>query len=240
MSPDPNQQRELPRLIAALLIMALGLWVYQNSFTGAFVFDDQYTIVAPATHHHTFWSVWQAMDGPLPGRPVATGSFALNWALGGLQRWGYHAVNLALHLLTALVLCGLIRRTLRSPRLQARYAQAAPWLALTVTLVWTIHPLLTESVTYVTQRAELLLGLWYLLTLYGLCRMATSSHPQGWASLTVSACALGMGSKEVMVSAPIAALLYDRIFLATSFRDLWHRRGRLHLGLMATWLLLLF
>jgi tetratricopeptide (TPR) repeat protein len=115
-----------------------------------------------------------------------------------------------------------------------------------VALLWTVHPLQTEAVTYVVQRTESLMGLCYLLTLYCFIRGAESQEANGasgrrhrlWFAFSVAACLLGMASKEVMVSAPVMVLLYDRTFLAGTFREAWRRRGRWYLGLAATWLLL--
>jgi hypothetical protein len=87
---------------------------------------------------------------------------------------GYHVFNLIVHLLGALVLFGIARRTLLQPALRARFGSAATPLALAVALLWAVHPLLTESVTYVIQRAESLMGLCYLLTLYCFIRGALS------------------------------------------------------------------
>jgi protein O-mannosyl-transferase len=124
----------------------------------------------------------------------------------------------------------------------------AAGLAFAVALLWTLHPLQTESVTYIVQRAESLMGLCYLLTLYCFLRGAETDAGQGplarsrpgdsraWFALSFLACFLGMGTKEVMVSAPLIVLLYDRTFLAGSFRAAWRRRGRVHLALAATWI----
>ncbi len=109
---------------------------------------------------------------------------------------------------------------------------------MAVALLWAVHPLQTESVTYVVQRAESLVGLFYLLTLYGLVRGATVAQPLGWYTVAALACLLGMATKEVMVSAPLMALLYDRTFLAGSFREAVRRRYGLYLALAATWPLL--
>ena len=152
--------------------------------------------------------------------------------------WGYHATNLAIHLAAALLLFGLLRRTFLLPAMRDGWGAAATPLALAVALLWAVHPLQTESVTYVVQRAESLVGLFYLLTLYGLVRGATAARPLGWYAVSALACLLGMASKEVMVSAPLVALLYDRTFLAGSFREALRRRYGLYLALAATWLLL--
>ena len=84
---------------------------------------------------------------------------------------------------------------------------------MAVALIWAVHPLLTESVTYLTQRTECLMGLFFLLTLYSAIRGASSGHPWRWYVTAIVTCAVGMGSKEVMATAPIVVLLYDRCFL---------------------------
>src|SRR5207302_459209 len=70
---------------------------------------------------------------------------------------------------------------------------------------------------------------------YCTIRGATSPHGARWYGAAVAACGLGMGSKEVMVSAPLIVLLYDRIFLSQSFRRALQQRWSLYLGLAATW-----
>ena len=179
------------------------------------------------------------------GRPLLNLSFAVNYAISGLNVWSYHAANLAIHVLAALLLFGILRRTFLLPRwaefLSAAFAEPAlrlGCLALAIALLWAIHPLQTESVTYIVQRAESLVGLFYLLTLYCFIRGATSGRGRSWYAAAVLACLLGMASKEVMVSAPLMVLLYDRAFLAGSFREAWRRRYGVYLALASTWLLL--
>ena len=123
---------------------------------------------------------------------------------------------------------------------EAARQTGATILALGAALLWTLHPLQTESVTYIIQRAESLMGLFYLLTLYCFIRGADAAdHSRRlWFGLAFTACLLGMATKEVMVSVPLIVLLYDRTFLAGSFREAWRRRRGLHVALAATWLLL--
>jgi tetratricopeptide (TPR) repeat protein len=148
---------------------------------------------------------------------------------------GYHVVNLAIHIGAALVLFGIVRLTLNR-----RYGPAAPEIALATAVLWMIHPLQTESVTYIIQRTESLMGFFYLLTLYCVIRGSESDAPVRWYGGAVAACLLGMGTKEVMVTAPVIVLLYDRTFLAGSFREAWRKRWRLYLGLAATWMWLAY
>ncbi len=101
-----------------------------------------------------------------------------------------------------------------------------------------MHPLQTQSVTYIVQRAEALMGLWYLATLYCVLRSTTAPQPSRWQTAAILNCALGMASKPIMVTAPLMVLLYDRVFLAGSFRRAWQQRRGLYLGLLASWGLL--
>ncbi len=119
-----------------------------------------------------------------------------------------------------------------------RYAAAADGLALAVALLWVVHPLQTESVTYIYQRMESLMGLFYLLTLYCFVRSASSPRPRLWMEAAVLCCAAGMDSKEVMVTAPLLVLWYDRVFVAEGWRDLFRRRWRFYAALAATWIIL--
>ena len=140
--------------------------------------------------------------------------------MSGLDPWSYHPANLAIHASAALVLFGIVRRTLQGPRLRDRFGTQANGLAAAVAVCWAVHPLQTESVTYIIQRMESLMGLFLLLTLYCVIRGHHSPRRSGWYAGAVTCCALGMGTKEGMVIAPIIVLLYDRIFLADSWADL--------------------
>jgi protein O-mannosyl-transferase len=222
------------------LIVLAGLAAYANSLNGPFIFDDQEGIVENATIRR-LWPLSSVLSPPrnttVAGRPIANLTFALNYAAAGLSTRGYHLVNLAIHLCAGLVLYGVVRRTFTTKPLHDHYGRAANSLATAVALLWVVHPLQTESVTYVIQRVESLMGLLYLLTLYALIRHAERSGA-GWYILAVVACALGMGTKEVMVSAPIVVLFYDRAFLAGNFREALRRRWGLYAGLAATWAIL--
>ena len=309
-------------VLAGAAIVLAALAAYHNSFSGPFVFDDPQSIIENATIRPP-WSIAALLSPPaqatVAGRPLVNLSLALNYAMGGTDVWGYHAVNLVIHMLAGLALFGVVRRTLRlrsGPAPEGRGGRAerpvgatsaappgehvspgvgesgsmpatevgarpagvdpappsdATLLALAVALLWTVHPLQTESVTYTVQRTESLMGLFYLLTLYcfirgvanaefGLvnhkdtkaqsrnelsqnsfvppCLRGPRTSAGWWFALSFICCLLGMASKEVMVSAPVMVLLYDRTFLAGTFREAWRRRRRLFLGLAATWLLL--
>src|SRR5262249_2867825 len=134
--------------------------------------------------------------------------------------WSYHALNLAIHALAGIVLFDLVRRLLERRGAGTSLASSAAGIALAAALLWVVHPVTTEAVTYVIQRGESMASLFYLLTLDALVRSAQSAHARRWHVAAVGFCLLGMISKPVMVTAPIMALLIDRVFLAGSFRRL--------------------
>jgi protein O-mannosyl-transferase len=231
------------RRFIPVLIIAAGLVAYHNSFRDGFVFDD-YRHLVGNPHIRQLGRPWDVIAHT--SRPVVEVTLALNYALGGLEPWGYHVVNVCIHILAALTLYGVVRRTLSRQECwstgvmerSARFGKSADWLAGVISLIWLVHPLQTESVTYVIQRAESLMGLFYLLTLYCLIRSTGASRGGWWQAGAVASCALGMASKPVMVTAPVVALLYDRAFLAGTWREAMRRRWPLHSCLAATWLLL--
>lgn len=226
-----------------LLVVAAGLLAYHNSFTGPFIFDDVKSVSQNLTIRH-LWPIWEPLSPPrqggntVEGRPLINLSLAVNYAVGGTRVWGYHVLNLAIHILAGLALYGIARRAFLGPALRGRFGNEATTLALAIAVIWTLHPLQTEAVTYVAQRAESLMGLFYLLTLYCFIRGAESQTPGKWYVCSVMACLLGMASKEVMVSAPLMVLLFDWLFVAGNLREAWKRRWRLYVGLAATWLVL--
>ena len=281
---DPFPSRRTAILAAGGLIVLAALAVYRNSLSGPFIFDDVPSIRDNATIRH-LWPLGPILSPhqggmTTSGRPLVNLSFAVNHAISGIRVWGYHATNLAIHILAGLTLFGIARRTLlrwsglSQSRLfdgaKQRVGDNALHLAFAIALIWTVHPLATEAVTYTVQRAESLMGLFYLLTLYFFIRFAEDwevgrivpNTPAGlrktevsgstppnrayWGQsapprnlflvLSIFFCLLGMASKEVMVSAPVIVLLYDRTFLSGSFRDAWRRRRWYYIGLAATWI----
>ena len=125
-----------------------------------------------------------------------------------------------------------MRRTLLQPKIRKHVGNAAPWLALVVALIWTVHPLQTESVTYVAQRAESLMGLFFLLTMYLSIRGFEVSRSFWWQTSAVASCVLGMAAKEVMATVPLMVLLYDVAFVTGSWRAAWNARWKFYVCLM--------
>ncbi len=236
--PAPALSAWRPMTWGAVLVGVAAV-AYSNSLTGPFIFDDRPNIRDNLQLHH-LWPVWDAMWAPLQaigvcGRPVVHLSFVLDYALNRLNVVGYHADSVLLHLLTGLALFGVARRTLLTPALAPRFARHATPLAFLAALVWEIHPLLCESVDYLSARTEILAGLFMLLTLY--CAIRGESSPRGawgWRLAAIGACTLGTGAKETMVAAPVLVMLYDWIFFPASLSQLIRRNGVFYAGLFAS------
>jgi hypothetical protein len=217
---------------------------YANSLSGAFVLDDEAAIVQNRgiTDLSRLGDVLvPAPDSPIAGRPLSSLSFALNYAAGGLDVRGYHAVNIALHALNALLLWAIVRRTAARGRVDGGWRLDEELIAFSAALLWAVHPLTSEVVDYLTQRTESLMAVCYLLTMYAAIRAAWATQGSRasrgrWEVVAVMACAAGALSKESIATAPLMVALYDRVFLFGSWRETLRSRGRLYGGLALSWL----
>ena len=227
------------KLLRLLLVVVAALAVYARTFGVPFVFDDVHAIVQNLRIRELSPALFAGE------RPLVDLTLALNYAAGGLHVVGYHVVNLLLHVACGLLLFDLVRRTFRLTHVLAGREDAA---ALFAALVFVVHPLQTEAVTYVISRSELLMAVCYLATLDLVARAEArpKSRAASWAA-AILVCALGMAAKPVMVTAPIAVWWLARCVLAPPARSGLSfgagppsnapapRRGPLFLGLLASW-----
>jgi tetratricopeptide (TPR) repeat protein len=240
----------------AVAIVIAGFLAYANSLSGPFVFDDRLAIVENPSIRR-WWDpgvvLFPERELPVAGRPLVNLSFALNYAAGGLAVFGYHLVNVALHLACALLVFGLVRRTLDLPIATGIVGGRSTNLAFAAALLWALHPLTTEAVNYVTQRTEGMMALFYLLTLYASVRASHHLHAdrastlrrthgasagRRWQAVAILSCAAGMACKESMATAPLIAVLYDAVFLFGSLKQALATRWRFYAGLAMSWVVL--
>jgi tetratricopeptide (TPR) repeat protein len=270
VNPTPPIRR-WPITFAVVAICLAIVAAYHNSLRGPFVFDDEPAVLDNPTIRR-LWPIWRPLAPPpemtVSGRPLANLTLAVNYALSGTKPWSYHVFNLEVHVLAALTLFGVMRRTLDRARNQGLLPgngiprKAAPssvskrgtapppasatglrpddstFLAFAITLLWALHPLQTEAVSYAIQRVESLMSLFFLLTLYCFIRSVEAPRPRIWQVCAIVACLLGAATKEVIALAPILVLLYDRTFIAGSFAAAWRQRWRVHVALACTWVFL--
>lgn len=225
----PSADRAVWLLLLGLILA--GALTYLNTLPNAFIFDD-IPWVLDNPRIQSLGNLGQMLTAT--NRPVLEITLAINYALGGDNPAGYRLMNMAIHILAALTLFGLVRRTLLLPRFDDRFHRSAHYLAFIIALLWLVHPLNTQSVSYLIQRGESLMGLCYLFTLYSFLRYVAGGCRR-WAVAAVAACWVGVGSKEVMATAPLVVLLYDAAFIAKSWREPLTKRWPIYLGMVTAW-----
>ncbi len=238
--------------VGGMLILGVTVcWVYYPAAAGPFIFDDALTIVDNPSIRQ-LWPLLGSGDSPGPlkpsqgtpvsARPLVSLSFAINYHYGGLDPYGYRVVNIIFHLCSALLLWAIVATTLRLEHFQGRFDHLAQPLAFAASLVWALHPVNTESVVYVTQRTELMMGMFYLATIFLSIRYFIAVRPTARVTclvLAALACSAGMLCKEVMASAPAMVLLFELTFITGSLRRTLSRSWPLYVGLALGWLTML-
>ncbi len=166
-------------------------------------------------------SDWSAIFGFSPMRFVGYLSFALNYAAHGVDVTGYHLANTLIHLGVAFALYVLLTLLARSPALSGtELRQRMPVVALCVSLLFLVHPLHTQAVTYIVQRLASLVALFYVLSLLAYVWGRLQSPGRGWHGYV--ACAvfalLALLTKQNAVTLPAALLLVEYTFFAADSR----------------------
>ena len=237
------------RFLGPALIVLLVSAVFGTGLDVPYLFDDHHSIPENPYIRALNWDTLASApdQGTTAGRPVVQLSLAIGYALHGLDVRGHHVANILLHVIASLLLFDLVRRVLSSARYARHLGPAANGIALATSLIWALHPLQTEAVTYLIQRTELLKGVFLLATMdLALIGFAAEERPGGgrvsrrYLVAAVITCLLGMGSKESMVGAPLLVLLADRAFASGSFREAWRRHRAFYLGLMLTWMVVVW
>lgn len=190
----------LPPWTAAALLVLATVAAYLTSFAGVFQFDDWDVIVdEPRVHSLAAW--WQSMPGI---RPLLKLSYALNWQ-SGYGIGGFHAVNLGLHLINACLVLGLLRR------LAARLDVSTALAPLLGALIFALHPVQTEAITYISGRSSSLGATFALASLW--CLEAGRADARPGVRRLLAACVsplffmLALGVKETTMVVPAAIVL---------------------------------
>ncbi len=209
--------------VAGSLVLLCGLILlsWSASMGGSFHFDDKGAIIDEPKIRH----LWPLNEFVTHNRPVGLYTFALNFAVGGLDPTGYHAVNLLIHLSSAIVLLLLVRNVLTLPSLEQRgWTRASSlWTAWCCAAIWGVHPLTTQGVTYVVQRYESLAALCGLLVLFA--QTQTARGCRWWIVPAGLAAWFGTLSKEPMAMIPFIALAFGHTILRAS-----HTAGAVNKG----------
>ncbi len=232
MHRNAHRSNHAGALRALVFLFFLILLTYGNTFDASWHLDD-YQNITQNQHLHkikdlNFSTVWDSLHSPVSQRifrPVAMLSFAFNWYVGSDHVVGYHIVNLIIHLLTAFFLYLTIFNLLNAPNRKATYQKSAGFIALLAAVLWAIHPIQTQAVTYIVQRMASMAAMFYVFSLYCYIKARLDSSKK-YRIILFLGCGLsfllGLGSKENAVTLPIALGLIEVLF----FQDLNDRRTR--------------
>lgn len=196
------------------LIVILGMVAYSNAFDVPFVFDDEPNILENSRIRDisNIPSMFVELKGPFASRPLMHATFALNYSLHGLNVEGYHAVNLAIHLLNGTLLYLLV---LVTGRLMNYGEKESGLVGAVSAMLFVLHPMQTEAVTYVVSRSMLLATLFFLCGILLFARAVTSERRRGFfiAGLLIVSL-MGAASRENFAVFPIVLFLYDLFFIS--------------------------
>jgi len=226
-----------------LLLPLLILITYSHTLHSPFVFDDIANISANPAAQATDLSFANmrkaAVDSPISTRPVSYITFAVNYFFHQHEVYGYRLVNLIIHMLNGLLLYLFLMNTFKLPVLRGRIKHPF-WVAYIATLIWVIHPLQVQSVTYIVQRMNSLATLFYMLAFLCYIKARLSSSKKRWLCAAASFISglLALGSKEIAVTLPFFILLYEWMF----FQDMdfeWLKRNTIVLAAAVFFLLVM-
>ncbi|HLA51319.1 MAG TPA: hypothetical protein VJZ92_03600 [Thermodesulfobacteriota bacterium] len=216
-------------LVAGLLIAILTFLVYSNTFHASFHFDDTPSIV----ENYTIRNLNNVPGILINNRGIPMATFAINYAIGGLNVVGYHIVNLAIHITNSIFVYFLVFLTLtRIDSLKDRAKKIAVYTAL----LFAVHPIQTQAVTYIVQRMEILASMFMLIGLLVFIKGAETSKTSARALLYGAVAVsywLGFHSKEIAITLPAVLFLYDYCFLSSGNMKKITARLPLYLVLIA-------
>ncbi len=211
-SPKPFKYTNL---VGIAIIILLGSIIYSNSFNCSFHFDDASSIVANKAIQNlsNIKSLWNYSSN----RFIAYFSFAVNYHYGQLNVWGYHLVNLIIHLINACIVGWLTLLIFSTPALKDNPTiKHKKTFAFFVALLFVSHPLATQSVTYIVQRMASLVAMFYLLSLalYMKGRLSENRITKYiWFAGALVSAILALFTKENAYTLPFAILLFEIFFL---------------------------
>jgi Flp pilus assembly protein TadD len=195
-------------LIAALAgLLLLTVVVYAPGLHGEFQFDDVRAVqFNQSIRRFDNFTHAQSLMDMVRGRRVLTDlTFAIDYHIAGNDPFAFHATNLGIHLAVILLVFFFTRRMLKLSG-----ALGGDFLALAVTAVFALHPLQTQAVAYVSQRAESLASAFYLASLLSLLAAERRGRCAAGARLYAASFALfalGLGAKVIVATLPVAYLL---------------------------------
>lgn len=202
-------------VLAGIGVAAAAVLPFLPALHGEFLnWDDEENFVRNQGFRGLGWAQLRWMlSTTLMGHwiPLTWLSFGLNYALGGMDPWGYHVLNLLLHAANALVFWRIARRLLIAAWGDDANGGATDAGAVFAAVLFAAHPLRVESVAWITERRDVLSGFFFLLSVWTFLRAAEDGPElrRGPYRLSVAAYATGLLAKASGITLPGALLLLD-------------------------------
>jgi hypothetical protein len=223
-------------LLSILLIATLAAIIYSNSFYASFHFDDVTSIVENySIHRFDLKEIFSS------SRPILELTFALNYYFGKLNVFGYHLVNLMLHIANGVMLYFILLWTVNSVNSVNPVNSRNFRIPLYASLIFIAHPIQTEAVTYIVSRSSVLATTFYLLALLLFIRAFRFSNsslvtvrPSFYLAGAFLASCLGMGTKQEAATLPIMLLIYDFYFISDGDWKILKSHYKIHLIMFST------
>jgi hypothetical protein len=229
-------------LLSILLIAALAVIIYSNSFYNSFHFDDTPSIVENyAIHRFDIQEIFSTSSRPILGL-----TFALNYYFGKLNVFGYHLVNLMLHVANGVMLYFILLWTVNPINRVNSVNSVNPTnirLPLYASLIFVVHPIQTQAVTYIVNRSSVLATTFYLLALLLFIKGFQSNPTNSRSSINsrnlyfvgafLASC-LGMGTKQIAVTLPVMLIIYDFYFISNGDWKIVKSHYKIHLIMFST------
>jgi tetratricopeptide (TPR) repeat protein len=185
-------------LIFAVVLVAMTIFVYRPAWHGGFLWDDDaYVINNELLTAPDGWQrIWLSLDSPSQYFPLTYSTFRIEHALWGLNTTGYHWANLLLHVGNALLVWALL----------ARLKVPGSWLAAAI---FALHPVQVESVAWITERKNVLMGFFFLLTLLAWIAFVDERTRRAWTfyCLGLICYVLALSAKATACTLPAALFL---------------------------------
>lgn len=248
LSPRQSEHLLLKGLLGVILLSLVAFGIYGRTLHYDLIFDDLPSIVKNNSikqltplfgTEESHGPLRPSPDTPLQVRPIVNLTLALNYHFGREDPWGYRLVNVVGHIIVTLMLWWVITATLSQPVFRDRFNQCKEVLGFWGALVWMVHPTHEDTVVYLTQRTELLMGLFYILAILLSIRYWKSTN--WWSKLLLSmaaaiASASGMLCKEMAASVPAMVAAYEWTFVGGSLKAILRRSWLLYVSLTLSWI----
>jgi Tfp pilus assembly protein PilF len=233
-----DRMQPLRATIRVIALACATVAAYANTLRVPFLFDDSINIVTNSAIRSlsNFTSLGRLVDASAfptnlkyatAVRPVAYLTFALNHAVGGDGAFGYHVVNVAIHLASALLVYALTRALLATPAFSERrsssdgvlHSTLEEWAPFLTALLFACHPLQTQAVTYITQRFASLAALFYLGAVLCHVRWRLEGGPRGLRVGAIALALLAAMTKELSATLPVVLFVLEIVFFGSTLRS---------------------